>query len=125
MKVSGLIPAVLLCAALLPVQAPAQDGYTIYLTASENAGVPLREPATTFSCSDRIYAVVEINRPGGGTGQHTLYAAWRNPAGEDQEITEYQFQQTEGYARIWAWLKLERSGAAAAVQFMKDRKSVV
>jgi len=118
MRLPKSILTALLAFVLPAVPAAAQDGYDIYLTAKENAGVPLREPAETFACSDKIYGVLEINRPGDGSGQHTLYATWRNPAGEDQEITKYQFQITNGHARVWVWLKLHRSGEAAIVQFM-------
>lgn len=115
MKIPNLILAAVLGATLPAVAALAQGGYNIYLTAKENAGMPLQEPAKTFSCSDKIYAVVEVSQP---DGQHTLHATWRNPSGEDQEVTKYDFQVTNGYARIWVWLKLQRSGEAAIVQFM-------
>ena len=36
-----------------------QDGYNIYLTAKDDNGVPANAPATTFSCSDKIYGVVD------------------------------------------------------------------
>jgi hypothetical protein len=118
MKPLKLLLAVLVWTAFPAATAIAQDGYNVYLTASENADVPLNEPAETFSCSDKIFAVVEVNQPGGETGNHTLEAIWRNPSGEDQEVTRYQFQVTNGYARVWVWLKLHRSGEAAIVQFM-------
>lgn len=117
MKALKLILAAAL-GTILSAAAVAQNPYEIYLTAQENAGVPLHKPSETFACSDKIYGVLEINQPDGGTGQHTLYAIWRNPAGEDQEVTKYQFQTNNGYARVWVWLKLHRSGEAAIVQFM-------
>lgn len=98
--------------------AVADEGYKVYVTAKEKSGMPLKEPAKTFSCSDKIYGVLEVKQPDGGSGRHTLYATWRNPAGEDQEVTEYPFEVTNGYARVWVWLKLHRSGEAAIVQFM-------
>lgn len=118
MKTLHLILAALLWTTLPATAASAQTEYNIYLTAKESSGVPLQEPAQTFACSDKIYAVVEVNQPDGGTAQHTLHATWRNPSGEDQEVTKYDFQVTSGYARIWVWLKLHRSGEAAIVQFM-------
>jgi len=92
--------------------------YEVYLTARAHSGVPLREPAGTFSCDDKIYAVLEVNLADSGSGPRTLRATWRNPYGEDQEITEYPFQITNGNARVWVWLKLHRSGEAAIVQFL-------
>lgn len=117
MKVMQYLLAVVLWTAL-PTAALAQDSYKVYLTAKANAEVPLQEPMETFACSDRIYGVLEVNQPDGGTGQRTLHATWRNPAGDDQEVTRYDFQVTKGYARVWIWLKLHRSGEAAIVQFM-------
>lgn len=101
-----------------PGPASAQSGYEVYLTAQQNADVPLREPATTFSCGDKIFAVVELSHADGRDGEHELQVTWRNPASEDQEITRYPFEIMNGYARIWAWLKLHRSGEASLVQFM-------
>lgn len=118
MKSFRLILAAVLWASVPAATALAQNGYNVYLTAKENAGVPLKEPAKTFSCSDKIYGVLEINHPDVGSGQHTLYATWRNPSDEDQEVTEYKFQTSNGKARVWVWLKLHRSGEAAIVQFM-------
>lgn len=102
----------------LPAAALAQDGYNVYLTSKASADVPLNEPMETFACSDKIFGVVEVDRPDGGSGQHALQATWRNPAGDDQEVTKYDFQVTNGQARVWIWLKLHRSGEAAIVQFM-------
>lgn len=118
MKATRLIPALLLGIALLPLPASAREGYNVYLTAKENQGVPLREPSTDFTCSDKIYGVMEIDNPSATTQTHTLYATWRNPDGEDQEFTKYEFQVTNGHARVWVWLKLHRSTEASIVQFM-------
>lgn len=117
MKAIQYLLAVVLCTALTAAVL-AQDGYKVYLTAKADAEVPLPEPMETFTCSDRIYGVVEVNQPDGGTGPRSLHATWRNPAGDDQEVTRYDFQVNNGYARVWIWLKLNRSGEAAIVQFM-------
>lgn len=117
MKALNLILAAVLWAAL-PAAALAQTGYNVYLTAKETGDVPLNEPMETFACSDKIFGVVEVDQPDAGTGNRALHATWRNPAGDDQEVTKYNFQVTNGYARVWIWLKLHRSGEAAIVQFM-------
>lgn len=117
-KAANITLFTLLClAALQPVQGAAKDEYTLYLTAKADSGDPANEPARRFSCSDKIYAVLEINRPG-DTTRHTLFATWRNPSGEDQEFTKYSFQLINGRARIWVWLKLRRSAESSLVQFM-------
>lgn len=117
MKALNLILAAAL-SITLPVAVLAQNGYNVYLTAKADADVPRNEPMETFACSDKIFGVVEVNEAGGETGQRALHATWRNPAGDDQEVTKYKFQVTNGYARVWIWLKLHRSGEAAIVQFM-------
>jgi hypothetical protein len=93
------------------------DGYNIYLTAKEENGVPVNQAATTFSCGDKIYGVIEIDRPNDDQS-HVLNAVWRNPRGADQERTKYPFQLIAGGARLWVWIKLHRSAEAAAVKFL-------
>lgn len=96
--------------------------YKVFLTAKENSGVPLSEPTTEFACSDKIYAVVEVNDPE-LKGQNTtknllLQAVWRDPHQQDREHTEYNFSLFNGHARVWVWLKLNRSSESALVQFI-------
>lgn len=117
MKLVTPLLAMLLAAFLIPLNAAAEKEHNIYLTSKTDAGVPLFEPMTTFSCEEKIYGVVEINRPG-DTGRHTLYATWRNPSGDDQEVTEYPFQLIDGNVRIWVWLKLHRSSGSSLFQGM-------
>ena len=94
----------------------AESGHHIFLTASEQEGVPLNEPATEFSCSDKIYAVIELT--GLPRDTHKLEAIWRDPHGKDREHTEYEFIVNNDKERIWVWLKLHRSSEAALVSFM-------
>ena len=123
MKAAILVLIVLLCAACssdsedgTAAQVASRNGYTVYLTRQANAGVPLKKPSTQFSCTDRIYGVLEIERPG-ESGAHVLLATWRNPAGDDQEHTRYGFQVVNGAARLWVWLQLHRSTAATIATF--------
>lgn len=94
----------------------ATPGHNIYLTASENEGVPLRQPATQFSCNDKIFAVIEVD--GLSQDKHKLDAVWRDPRGKDREHTEYEFMVHSNNERIWVWLKLHRPMEAALVSFM-------
>ena len=115
--------ALLLISLSLPlIPAFAADTYKIYLTAEENQGVPLNEPTDDFSCSDKIFAVLDVKDPelddSNTTQKHTLEALWRDPNGEDREHTEYEFNVVNGQARVWVWLKLSRSAEAALVQFV-------
>lgn len=94
----------------------AKPAHKIYLTASEQEGRPLAQPATEFSCHDKIFAVIEIG--GLSKHKHKLDAVWRDPVGKDREHTAYEFTAHGGTARLWVWLKLHRSMEAAVVAFM-------
>lgn len=106
------------CALLFAAHAGERPEYSIYITAKADSGIPLNKPADKFACRDKIYGVVEINRPDGDNAQHTLYATWRNPSGDDQEVTEYPFNLINGSARVWVWLKLHRSAESSLTQFL-------
>lgn len=110
--------AALIFAAPHPAQASEHGQYNIYMTDKVNSDVPLYEPATEFACKSKIYGVIEIKRPNEDSTQHTLQATWRNPSGDDQEVTKYPFYLTNGSARIWVWLKLHRSAESSLTQFM-------
>jgi hypothetical protein len=90
--------------------------HNVYLTATESDGIPLQQPATEFSCSDKIYAVIELS--GLSREMHKLDAVWRDPHGKDREFTEYEFQASNESERIWVWLKLHRPAEAALVSFI-------
>lgn len=90
--------------------------HNVYLTATESDGIPLQQPATEFSCSDKIYAVIELS--GLSREKHKLDAVWRDPQGKDREFTEYEFQTSNDSERIWVWLKLHRPAEAALVSFI-------
>ena len=94
----------------------AMPAHKIYLTASEKEGKPLAQPATEFSCHDKIFAVIEID--GLSQDRHKLRAIWRDPAGKDREHTGYEFTVHDSTTRLWVWLKLHRSMEAAVVAFM-------
>jgi hypothetical protein len=90
--------------------------HNVYLTAVESEGVPTGEPATQFSCSDKIFAVIELS--GLSRDKHKLNAVWRDPQGKDREFTEYEFRSNNDRERIWVWLKLHRPAEAALVSFI-------
>ena len=90
--------------------------HNVYLTATESEGIPVQQPATEFSCSDKIFAVIELS--GLSKDKHKLDAVWRDPQGKDREFTEYEFQAHNNNERIWVWLKLHRPAEAALVSFI-------
>jgi len=108
-----------LCGLTLLLISPAAfsaPGHNIYLTASEQAGIPQAQPATQFSCADKIYAVIEV--AGLSHDTHRLDAIWRDPHGKDREHTKYEFMVHGDLERIWVWLKLHKSAEAAFVSFL-------
>lgn len=94
----------------------AAGNHHVYFTAMESNGVPVQQPATEFSCSDKIFAVIELS--GLSREKHRLDAVWRDPQGKDREFTEYEFQAHNDRERIWVWLKLHRPAEAALVSFI-------
>jgi len=90
--------------------------HSVYLTATELDGIPAQQPETEFSCSDKIFAVLELS--GLSKQKHKLDAIWRDPHGKDREFTEYEFQTHSDNERIWVWLKLHRPAEAALVSFI-------
>ena len=118
MKALLAILIVLLCTSPFQAEAAKETEYKVYLTAKSESDVPLFEAANQFACRDKIYGVVEISGQGGDNSSHTLFATWRNPSGEDQEVTEYPFQLINGSARVWVWLKLHRSAESSLTQFL-------
>lgn len=114
-KALGLGLALFTWSVLMTATALAGPEHTIYLTKEVKDGVPLNKPREEFSCSDKIYAVLELN--GLAKGRYHLEAIWRGPRGKDQEHTEYPFTAVRQKERVWVWLKLHRSPEAALVQF--------
>ena len=84
--------------------------YRAYLTNKAINGQPDHSRITEFSCSDRIYLVVEsTDLP---EGMHELVVKWINPDHEQQELTRYKFKGIP-FSRNWAWLQL--NGPTGAV----------
>ena len=74
------------------------------LTLTKNPAT--RVPATSFSCSDKIYALLRL--PEKATGQHLLSADWYRPDGRRQEATKVEVSlSTAGEDTVLLWLKME------------------
>ena len=84
--------------------------YRTYLTNKTINSQPDHLPVTEFSCSDRIYLVVEST--GLSKEMHVLVVKWINPDHEQQELTRYKFKGIP-FSRNWAWLQL--NGPTGAV----------
>ncbi len=82
----------------------------IYFTATETNGVPKNEPTVEFSCSDKIYTVVEFQNL--SREPHEIEVIWRDPNGKTREHTRYPFVSVGETDRVWAWLRLHRPTGA-------------
>jgi len=86
------------------------EEYQLYLTNRIENNQPSSEKQDKFDCSDRIYLVLEArNLP---LEKHELTVRWLDPEGDQQELTQYEFNGLS-YTRVWAWLQLH--GPTSAV----------
>ncbi|MFC1664870.1 hypothetical protein ACFL17_04490 [Pseudomonadota bacterium] len=90
----------------------AKISHKIYLTSIENNGIPDTKPQLEFTCSDKIYAVIEVS--GLSKKKHQLEAVWTDPKGKKRERTAVPLYVSQAQTRTWVWLKLH-PGAGASV----------
>lgn len=88
----------------------------IYTTLADDTQVPDRSVHERFSCTDQVYAVIELDDY--DSGEHQLSVTWISPAGEAREQTRYGFSVMKQNERIWAWLKLHRSSGSGMMQWL-------
>ena len=105
-------------AAIRPQVFNTADGRSIslYLTAGLSGSTPNKQPATQFTCKDKIYAVLETD--GLNKKDYTLEAEWFGPDGKREEYTRYNFKGWGGSQRFWVWLKLNSPPEAALARFV-------
>ena len=88
----------------------------VYVTLANDLNIPLEEAKIDFDCSDKIYAVVELNNY--PKGRHELSVLWIDPAGTSRENTQYPFHVNEASTKLWAWLSLSRATGAGMLQWL-------
>ena len=91
----------LLCCLVSPVMAA--TSLDAFVTSSIENGVPVSSLNSEFNCTDKIFAVIDIQ--GLRNGEHTLHVDWIDPSGKRREQTTYSFHRA-GSIRITVWLKL-------------------
>lgn len=91
----------LLCCLVSPVMAA--TSLDAFVTSSIENGVPVSSLNSEFNCTDKIFAVIDIQ--GLRNGEHTLNVDWIDPSGKRREQTTYSFHRA-GSIRITVWLKL-------------------
>lgn len=95
---------------------PAKASVNIYTTVADETQVPDQAARERFSCTDQVYAVIELNDYIGG--DHQLSVQWISPSGEQRELTKYGFSVMNNKERIWAWLKLHRASGSGMMQWL-------
>ena len=100
----AIICIVILTVGGVSVDAVAKVTHKIYLTSKEKNGIPDSKPQTEFTCSDKIYAILEIS--GLSKTKHLLEAIWTDPKGKKRERTEFPLYISQDWARSWVWLRL-------------------
>jgi hypothetical protein len=95
---------------------PANANVSIYTTVADETQVPEQTAREHFSCTDQVYAVIELDDY--TSGDHQLSVKWISPAGEQREHTKYGFSVFKDQERIWAWLKLHRASGTGMMQWL-------
>ena len=96
--------------------ASTQTEVRLYLTSEGLNLHPDSKPRAYFECSDKVYAVLEINHI--PHGNHKLSLRWNDPAGKERERVDDPFTVQKQEIRLWAWLNLIRSKGAGMVQWI-------
>ncbi len=92
--------------------------HTLHFSLGDKHGFPLNDAKSEFDCSDKIYTTIELsNYP---LGKHHFSIVWTDPAGDDRERTEYDFQvrNHDQPMRLWSWLSLRRSTGSGMLQWL-------
>lgn len=88
----------------------------VYFTLGDQHEFPLKEERKYFSCSDRIFTVVELERLPKTT--YDLAIVWKDPSNKERERTEYPFTVNREETKLWSWLSLSPSKGAAMIQWI-------
>lgn len=91
---------------------------TLRFSLSDNKhGFPSDEAKENFDCTDKIYAVTELQ--GFDKGKYTVEFRWLDPEGGTRERTQYDFfVRDQPTTKLWAWLVLHRAKGASMVQWI-------
>ncbi len=88
----------------------------VYFTSGDKHQRPLSETKDNFSCSDKIFTVVELNYL--PKTKYDLSITWIDPSNTERERTEYPFTVSQDETRLWSWLSLSRATGAAMIQWV-------
>lgn len=88
----------------------------VYFTLGDQHQFPLTEERSSFGCSDKIFAVVELSHL--PKTKYDLEIVWIDPSDTERERTEYSFNVVAEETRLWSWLSLSPSAGAAMIQWI-------
>lgn len=88
----------------------------IYFALGNKYELPLKEERNYFSCSDKIFTVIELNNL--PRTQYDLAIVWKDPSNNERERTEHTFTVARDETRLWSWLSLSPSEGAAMIQWI-------
>lgn len=88
----------------------------IYFALGNKYELPLKEERNYFSCSDKIFTVIELNNLPKTT--YDLAIIWKDPSNTQRERTEHPFTVARDETRLWSWLSLAPSDGAAMIQWI-------
>jgi len=88
----------------------------IYFALGNEYELPLKEERNYFSCSDKIFTVIELNNL--PRTQYDLTIVWKDPSNNERERTEHPFTVARDETRLWSWLSLSPSEGAAMIQWV-------
>lgn len=89
---------------------------TLYFALEGEGSQPKTKQKTHFECSDKVYAVLELDNI--ARGKHSLSIRWNDPKDEEKERVDYPFTVTGETTRMWAWLNLIRSRGAGMITWI-------
>ncbi len=88
----------------------------IYFALGNEYELPLKEERNYFSCSDKIFTVIELNNL--PRTKYDLAIVWKDPSNNERERTEHPFTVARDETRLWSWLSLSPSEGAAMIQWI-------
>ena len=94
----------------------ATKNHTIYLSLADQHDVPAKQGQEIFDCTDKIFAVLELDQY--PADKYQLTVIWTDPSDTVRERTQYDFHVRNDTARLWAWLSLNRGFGSGMLQWV-------
>jgi len=88
----------------------------VYFALGDEHEFPLTEERKYFSCSDKIFTVIELNHL--PKTKYDLAIVWKDPSETERERTQYPFTVGTDETRLWSWLSLAPARGAAMIQWI-------